>query len=194
MRRLFVLAVALLLGDALGAQAPPAPVDWNAQRAEILDRYRAILGWALDHRGLVLGGTLASFVAVMFLFGAFNHGVEFFPETQPRQIWASVETPPGTRLEQTDAIVRELERRLADLPDVQVVAAASGAGASGDEFSGGRSEGGDPTRGRVTPASGASAPRRSNRRRRRRGAGSCARRAWTWTELIAGPVPGHDWP
>ena len=29
-------------------------------------------------------------------------------------------------------------------------AAASGAGATGDEFSGGRSEGGDPTRGRVT--------------------------------------------
>ncbi|GMU65537.1 MAG: multidrug transporter AcrB [Acidobacteriota bacterium] len=117
---------------------------------KILIRYRSFLNWALDHRGLVLGGTLTSFVAVMFLFGAFNHGVEFFPETQPRQIWASVETPPGTRLEQTDAIVRELERRLADLPDVQVVAAAAGAGASGDEFSGGRSEGGDPTRGRVT--------------------------------------------
>jgi CzcA family heavy metal efflux pump len=124
--------------------------DDTSVGGRILARYRAVLAWALDHRGLVVGGTLASFVLVIVLFGAFNHGVEFFPETQPRQIWASVETPPGTRLEQTDAIVRELERRLADLPDVQVVAAASGAGASGDEFSGGRSEGGDPTRGRVT--------------------------------------------
>ncbi len=116
----------------------------------VLLGYRALLSWALDHRLVVAGGTLGLFVLVLVLFGAFNHGVEFFPETEPRQIWASVETPPGTRLEQTDAIVRELERRLVDLPDVQVVAAASGAGASGDEFSGGRSEGGDPTRGRVT--------------------------------------------
>ncbi len=116
----------------------------------LIQLYKRLLVAALDHRAMVVGGTLALFVGVFLLFGAFNPGVEFFPETEPRQIWASVETPPGTRLEQTDAIVRELENRLRDLPDVQVVAAASGAGASGDEFSGGRSEGGDPTRGRVT--------------------------------------------
>jgi multidrug efflux pump len=118
--------------------------------AAILARYRRLLEWALGHRALVIAGTLALFFAVLALFARFNHGTEFFPETEPRQIWASVETPPGTRLEQTDAIVRELERRLRDLPDIVVLAAASGAGASGDEFSGGRSEGGDPTRGRVT--------------------------------------------
>jgi multidrug efflux pump len=112
--------------------------------------YRRQLTWALDHRALVLGSTFAAFVVTLMLFGAFNPGVEFFPETEPRQIWASVEMPPGTRLEHTDATVRELERRLGGLPDVITVAAAAGAGASGDELSGGRSEGGDPTRGRVT--------------------------------------------
>ncbi len=116
----------------------------------ILVRYRESLAWALDHRGLVLGGTLALFLVVIVFYGFFNHGTELFPETDPRQIWASVETPPGTRLEQTDSIVRELERRLGDLPDIRVRSAASGSGATGDEFMGGRSEGGDPTRGRVT--------------------------------------------
>ncbi len=116
----------------------------------ILTFYRGLLSWALDHRLAVVGGTLGLFVVVLALFGAFSRGVEFFPETEPRQIFASVETPPGTRLERTDAIVHELEGRLASLPDVRVTAAASGAGASGDEFSGGRSEGGDPTHGRVT--------------------------------------------
>ena len=118
--------------------------------ARVLLAYRRILERALEHRGLVLGGTAALFVLVVVAFGALNAGIEFFPETEPRQIWASVEMPPGTRLEHTDAVVRELERRLGDLPDIQVLAAASGAGASGDEFSGGRSEGGDPGRGRVT--------------------------------------------
>ena len=116
----------------------------------VLVFYRDSLAWALGHRGLVLGGTLALFVVVILLYGKFHHGTELFPETDPRQIWASVETPPGTRLEQTDAIVRELEHRLGDLPDIRVRAAATGSGATGDEFSGGRSEGGDPTRGRVT--------------------------------------------
>jgi multidrug efflux pump len=116
----------------------------------ILVFYRESLAWALGHRAVVLGGTVALFVVVVLGYGMFNHGTELFPETDPRQIWASVETPPGTRLEQTDTIVRELERRLGDLPDIRVRSAASGAGATGDEFSGGRSEGGDPTRGRVT--------------------------------------------
>lgn len=116
----------------------------------ILVGYRDSLKWALDHRAIVLGGTLALFVAVVAIYAGFNHGTELFPETDPRQIWASVETPPGTRLEQTDTIVRELERRLGDLPDIRVRSAAAGSGATGDEFSGGRSEGGDPTRGRVT--------------------------------------------
>ncbi len=116
----------------------------------ILVGYRDSLKWALDHRAIVLGATLALFVAVVAIYAGFNHGTELFPETDPRQIWASVETPPGTRLEQTDIIVSELERRLGDLPDIRVRSAAAGSGATGDEFSGGRSEGGDPTRGRVT--------------------------------------------
>ncbi|MCB1009086.1 MAG: efflux RND transporter permease subunit [Acidobacteria bacterium] len=157
------LVVAFTSNPALAAQFARAGHDQDVvvtERAEVpegagrigrlLARYRDLLAWALDHRLVVLGGTLALFVAVMFLYRAFNHGTEFFPETEPRQIWATVETPPGTRLEQTDRIVRELERRLGDLPDIRVMAAASGAGAAGDEFSGGRSEGGDPTRGRVT--------------------------------------------
>lgn len=133
------------------------PVDDEAHLPEdagiggrILLGYRDSLAWSLDHRAMVLAGTVGLFVVVVLIFAKFNHGTELFPETDPRQIWASVETPPGTRLEQTDAIVRELERRLGDLPDVRVRSAASGAGATGDEFSGGRSEGGDPTRGRVT--------------------------------------------
>jgi multidrug efflux pump len=118
--------------------------------SRILARYKALLTWALAHRLLVIAGVLVLFVAVIGLFVAFNHGVELFPETEPRQIFVDLEMPPGTRLEHTDRVIRELERRLGELPDIRVLAGASGAGAAGDEFFGGRSEGGDPTRGRVT--------------------------------------------
>lgn len=125
-------------------------VSGSLAARRLVEAYRNLLEWALNHRGRVLLGMLVLFVSVLVLFAGFNHGVEFFPETQPRQIWATVETPPGTRLEATDRIVREVEAVLRDLPDIRLLAAASGAGATGDEFSGGQSEGGAPTRGRVT--------------------------------------------
>jgi acetylornithine deacetylase/succinyl-diaminopimelate desuccinylase-like protein len=43
MARLTALVLAVVATAALGAQAPPAPLDWHAQRAEILDRYRALV-------------------------------------------------------------------------------------------------------------------------------------------------------
>ena len=76
---------------------------------------------------MIVGGTLATFFVVVFLFGKFNAGVEFFPETEPRQIVVDVEMPSGTRLEETDLVVQEIERRMADLPDINVIAASTGA-------------------------------------------------------------------
>jgi multidrug efflux pump subunit AcrB len=112
----------------------------------IVKIYRATLSWALDHRLVIVGGTLTTFFAVVFLFGRFNAGVEFFPETEPRQIVIDVEMPSGTRLEETDLIVQEIERRVGDLPDINVIAASSGAGSQSDF---GASGGGDSTAGRI---------------------------------------------
>ncbi len=108
--------------------------------------YKGTLSWALDHRLVVILGTVAAFIGVFVLFGVFNHGVEFFPETEPTQIIVDVEMPPGTRIEETDAVVRELERRLSDLPDVRVMAAGTGAGAQSEFFAGGSGSG---TSGRI---------------------------------------------
>lgn len=112
----------------------------------ILASYRRVLGWALGHRAVALAAVAALFVGVVVLFAVFNHGVEFFPETQPRQIFVDIEMPPGTRLERTDEVTREVERRVAGVPDVNVVAAGVGAGSQA-QFGGGAS--GDATRARV---------------------------------------------
>ncbi len=73
--------------------------------------------------------------------------MEFFPETEPRQIIIDVELPSGTRLEETDRIVQEIERRVGGLPDIRVIAAGSGAGSQSEFGAGG---GGSSTNGRVT--------------------------------------------
>ncbi|MBZ0112945.1 MAG: efflux RND transporter permease subunit [Thermoanaerobaculia bacterium] len=113
----------------------------------ILERYRESLRWALDHRLLTLGATVGSFVLVLLLSGMFGHGVEFFPETEPPQIFVNVEAPPGTRLERTDEVLREIENLIADLPDIKTLAVGVGAGSQSD-FGG--SARGDASKGRLT--------------------------------------------
>ena len=60
----------------------------------LLAGYRRVLQIALGHRLWVLATVAGVFIAVVALFVAFNHGVEFFPETEPRQIFVDVEMPP----------------------------------------------------------------------------------------------------
>jgi CzcA family heavy metal efflux pump len=130
--------------DAVGADDESG--GSRAGRAVIL-AYRRSLDFALRRRSLVVGLTLLTFVVVVMLFGRFNHGVEFFPETEPRQIVVDLDLPPGTALDRTDAVTRELERRLAGLPDVRVIAASVGAGSQADF--GGSAQGGQAARARL---------------------------------------------
>jgi multidrug efflux pump subunit AcrB len=109
--------------------------------------YERLLEWALGHRWLVGGGTVASFLLVATLSWIYNPGIEFFPETEPRQIFVDLDLPSGTRVERTDRVVREVERRLAETPDLSVMAASSGAGSQADFFTGGQ---GDVTQGRLS--------------------------------------------
>jgi len=83
----------------------------------IIANYERRLRWALDHRGLVLGTSFAALVATILAFGMFSVGVEFFPERiPPGTVYVQVEGPVGTRVEQTDAVVRRIEAELARVP------------------------------------------------------------------------------
>ncbi|NJN64408.1 MAG: efflux RND transporter permease subunit, partial [Acidobacteria bacterium] len=102
--------------------------------------YRALLAWALDHRLIVLGAILAVFVCSIVAYGALQHGVEFFPDTDPRSIYVDMEFPPGTNLEAQNEVVAEIERRMADIPDLkEMVANVGSTGIANDgSSSGGR--------------------------------------------------------
>lgn len=115
--------------------------------ARIVSAYRGLLDWALTHRATVIGATLLSFVVVIFAYGRFNHGVEFFPEAEPRQIVVDIDLPPGTSLDRTDSVLRDLEARLQDVPDLRILAASVGAGSQSDF--GGNAQGGQSARGRI---------------------------------------------
>ncbi|MDY7094788.1 MAG: efflux RND transporter permease subunit [Acidobacteriota bacterium] len=135
-----------------GAGGRRSALGRRLQRAEAWseERYQQFLEWALDHRALILASVVGAFLVVLVLFaGPFNTGIEFFPETEPNQILVDVEMPPGSPLDRTDDVVRQLEAQLQGVPDVEVVAASSGAGSQSDDL-GLSGDSRDPTHGRVT--------------------------------------------
>jgi multidrug efflux pump len=101
----------------------------------MVNKYEQALRWTLTHKKKTIGFALGFLVFVIFLFGLLNAGVVFFPETQPNLINVGIEMPPGTALDQTDRVGREIEKRLSSLPghrDMEFV--VTNIGSSDDPF------------------------------------------------------------
>ena len=98
----------------------------------IVRHYEAVLRWALRHRAAVMALAVAALVGSGAIFSQNNSGIEFFPEDiPPSLVLVNVEAPLGTRVQQTDELVRGVEEQLTDLPgmtDVESVVATVGGG------------------------------------------------------------------
>ncbi|MEO1021421.1 MAG: efflux RND transporter permease subunit, partial [Bacteroidota bacterium] len=107
----------------------------------LIQRYENALTWSLNHRITTL---VISFLILLSSFGmmaAFFPGSEFFPEDiPPRDVYIQVETPIGSDVEFTKAIVSEVRDKVENLPnlvDVKSVLATSGASITADPSGGG---------------------------------------------------------
>jgi multidrug efflux pump subunit AcrB len=141
---LYLTMVLLVISDKWFLN--PVGKWWQAKGLPwVIDKYEVTLDWALAHRGATIGLTIMVFFVSFVVFGKFNVGTSFFPETiPPPQVYVQVEAPVGTNVDFTDGVIREIEKRLQTVygrEDVETVVANSGARISGDGMSGG----GNPT-------------------------------------------------
>ncbi len=82
--------------------------------------YSKKLGWALAHRKLIIGGTLA--MALLSLGLLKFIGTEFFPDQDEGQFTVTIKLPVGTRSEQTELFVRKVEDILKQgIPEMQTM-------------------------------------------------------------------------
>jgi CzcA family heavy metal efflux pump len=101
--------------------------------------YIRTLRWTLSRKKLTIVLSFALLIFVMVIFSLFNKGVEFFPTTQPSQVSISIEMPPGTSLDVTNAISGILEERLKEIPgrkDIEFIAASIGTSDDPFDFGG----------------------------------------------------------
>jgi multidrug efflux pump subunit AcrB len=89
--------------------------------------YHDLLGLAIEHRRLFVGGFLA-FIAVSFLLAPFL-GRNFFPQVDGGQILLHVRAPVGLRLEETAARFSSVEQAIRQvIPSSQVAAVVDNIG------------------------------------------------------------------
>lgn len=94
----------------LGRLLHPAAEAWSRGFARLEMRYARALRWALAHRALVLAVALGLFGASL-MAGA-RLGVELIPPFNQGEFRAELTLAPGTPLERTDGVVRELSKTL----------------------------------------------------------------------------------
>jgi len=89
--------------------------------AKRLDR---TLAWSFRHRGLTVGAAFAAFVLSIALIPVI--GVIFFPQVDIGRFDVNVRTPPGSKIEYTDGVVRHIEEAVLALPEVKTANANVG--------------------------------------------------------------------
>ncbi len=121
------VATAKFMPKSIGTKAQE-----NAGYGPAMEVYRRVLAFSIRHRYLSAVVGVLSLVGTVVVYAGNNHGVEFFPETDPNRATISVRAPDGTGLEATDAIVRRIEAILAQEGNVDVFVAETGISGGGD--------------------------------------------------------------
>ncbi|MCW9705331.1 efflux RND transporter permease subunit [Fodinibius salsisoli] len=115
--------------------------DWWQKEGlgNFLEKYEQFLRWSLNHGKTVLGISILTLFSSFVVFGLFNSGVEYFPESiPPARAYVQVEAPVGTNVDFTKSVVDELERKVPDIPnneDVESVLSTSGSAISSNPMS-----------------------------------------------------------
>ena len=93
--------------------------------------YGATLGWVLRHRWLPVLVAVMTLVAAVAMIPLGWIKFEFIPPSDNGQVGVTVEMPPGSSLEATESVLKVLNGRLGQIPEIQYYLAASGQGSGG---------------------------------------------------------------
>ncbi|WP_089284073.1 efflux RND transporter permease subunit [Anaerovirgula multivorans] len=94
--------------------------------------YRSILEWSLGHRGVVM--TVATIIFLVSTISLLWIGAEYFPEFDEGTFTISISLPHGSRLEDTETIVNQIEEILRKNEDIDGIFTNIG---GGDDYYGG---------------------------------------------------------
>ena len=105
-----------------------------SQTHPFVEAYRRLLGLALKHRAVTLIGAFMLLVAVGIVYKKRGHGVELFPNIDPRQALINIRSAQGTNITEADRLAEVAEGRVApfgaDMKHVITTVGSPGGGMS----------------------------------------------------------------
>jgi len=96
--------------------------------------YSPVIGFALAHRRLTVGGALV-LVVIAFL-AARSLGLEFLPKLEEGNLWIRATMPPSISLEEGDSYVNGMRRIIKSFPEVSTVVSQHGRPDDGTDATG----------------------------------------------------------
>ncbi|MCK7545107.1 efflux RND transporter permease subunit [Marinobacter bryozoorum] len=112
------LAMALVFLPVMGGVSGGGRQQSASGEGLFVKGYRRVLSTLLRFPGTTLFGALLIVGAIGWAYSELNHGVEFFPDVEPESAQVQVRARGDLSVHERDAIVREVERRLAGSPEV----------------------------------------------------------------------------
>lgn len=101
--------------------------------ASLTDGYAGLLAWALKHRIVVALSAFALLIGSFMLPALGFIGSEFISSSDKGELSVSITLPPGTPFEETNRVVREIEKKYAAMPEVRKLFTSVGSSSSGFE-------------------------------------------------------------
>lgn len=106
--------VAMLVTPIMCAWLLKAPLPQDTEKPKNISlRYDRIIGWCLNHKGMVLGSVLGIFLSSMLLIPVL--GSQFFPSGLRDQFFVKVWLPEGSSIAATSKVAEQVEKILVDV-------------------------------------------------------------------------------
>ena len=110
--------VAMLVTPIMCDWLLKVPPSQDTEKSENLSlRYERIIGWCLEHKGIVLGSVFGIFLFSLLLIPVI--GSQFFPAGLRNQIFVKVWLPEGSPIAATSKVAEQVEQILVDLSPIE---------------------------------------------------------------------------
>ena len=127
------LVVALFFTPTLGALLGRAPKTLHDDRMSDRGPYMRLVRTAIARPAMTLLVGAAVLGSVVFAYGRFGHGVEFFPDVEPDYGLVQVRARGNISMKEKDELVRRVESRLLGMKELSTIYARAGEGRRGSD-------------------------------------------------------------
>lgn len=139
------LFVALVINPTLAAafmrfrKPKERPISKKVETvgSQIIFGYERILKFALRFPKASIASAFGLLILTIGIYGMLGHGIQLFPETEPKLAFVNIKAPEGTSLAKTDLLAREVEARLPENPDIKGIETTVGGVGAGNPMEGG---------------------------------------------------------